>query len=57
MKVSQSDWETLLELEENLARLLQQGSALAYSLPWSPTETQSEEDGDDEEDEDIPAVS
>lgn len=54
MEGSQSDWETLLELEETVARWLLQGSALAYSLPWSSLETQSEEE---EEDEDIPAVS
>lgn len=57
MEGSQRDWEILLELEETLARLLFQGSDLAYSLPWSSTETQSEEEDEDEEDEDIPAVS
>lgn len=57
MEGSQRDWEILLELEETLARLLFQGSDLAYSMPWSSTETQSEEEDEDEEDEDIPAVS
>lgn len=54
---SQRDWETLLELEETLARWLLQGSTLAYGLPWSSTETQSEEEEEEDEDEDIPAVS
>lgn len=57
MEDSQRDWETLLVLEESLARWLVQGSALAYhGNPWSPMETQSEEE-EEEEDEDIPAVS
>lgn len=55
MEGSQRDWEILLELEERLTRWLVQSSALAYYRnPWSSMETQSEEE---EEDEDIPAVS
>lgn len=54
MEVPQRDWETLLELEESLTMWLLQGSASAYGLPWSSTESSSEEDEDDE---DIPAVS
>lgn len=50
MEGSQTDWETLLEVEEILTRWLLQGSALAYSLPWSSV-------SEEEEDEDIPAVS
>ncbi|TSK38375.1 GRAM domain-containing protein 1B [Bagarius yarrelli] len=51
---SQMDWETLLELEESLSRLLLQGSGLDYTLPRSFTESYSEDE--DEEGEDIPAV-
>lgn len=55
MEGSQRDWEILLELEERLTKWLVQSSALAYyGNPWSSMETQSEEE---EEDEDIPAVS